>query len=229
MKENDMHVFIAGAGKLATELLDKLPQGEQFTVSSWPGVPDADARAIVVHAGSGREIGGICGFCQRTSSVLVELATGSAMEGFQPTFPVVLCPNTNILMLKFMSMLERSGALFAGSQISITESHQASKASVPGTAVAMAHALGLAASEVTSVRSASEQSSDLNIPTEHLARHAYHRIQIQDGSCAISMETRVYGESPYVHGVEQIIAALQQQPLQNRVYSVTEFIENGWV
>lgn len=224
-----MHVFIAGAGKLATELLDKLPQGGPFTVSSWSGVPDAGARAIVVHAGSGREIGDIYGFCQRTSSVLVELATGSAMEGQQPSFPVVLCPNTNILMLKFMCMLERSGPLFAGSQISITESHQASKASVPGTAVAMAHALGLVASEVISVRSASQQSTDLHIPTEHLARHAYHRIQIHDGSCAISMETRVYGESPYVHGVQQLIAAIRQRPLQNRVYAINEFIQSGWV
>lgn len=224
-----MHVFIAGAGKLATELLDKLAQGKQFTISSWSGVPEAGARAIVVHAGSGREIGEIYSFCQRTSSVLVELATGSSIEDLPPAFPVVLCPNTNILMLKFMCMLERSGALFTGSQISITESHQASKASVPGTAVAMAKALGLAASEVTSVRSTSQQATDLNIPSEHLARHAFHRIRIHDGSCAITMETRVYGDSPYASGVQQIIAAIQQRQLQNRMYSINEFIENGWV
>ncbi|MDP2033284.1 MAG: dihydrodipicolinate reductase C-terminal domain-containing protein [Polaromonas sp.] len=224
-----MHVFIAGAGKLATELLDQLAQGSPFNVSPWSGALDAGARAIVVHAGSGREMGEIERFCRRTSSVLVELATGSSMEGQQPGFPVVLCPNTNILMLKFICMLERAGPLFAGSRISITESHQASKASVPGSAVAMAHALGVAASGVRSVRSASEQATELGIPTEHLARHAYHRIEIHEGPCTIAMETRVYGESPYASGLRQLIVAIQQRPLQTRVYGVNEFIENGWV
>ncbi len=224
-----MHVLIAGAGKLATELLDQLAQGSPFNVSPWSGAPDAGARAIVVHAGSGREMGEIERFCRRTSSVLVELATGSSMEGQQPGFPVVLCPNTNILMLKFICMLERAGPLFAGSRISITESHQASKVSVPGSAVAMAHALGVAASGVRSVRSASEQATELGIPTEHLARHAYHRIEIHEGPCTIAMETRVYGESPYASGLRQLIVAIQQRPLQTRVYGVNEFIENGWV
>lgn len=224
-----MHVFIAGAGKLATELLDKLPQGAQLAISSWSGVPDDGARAIVVHAGSGREIGEIYGFCGRTSSVLVELATGSAVEDVQPAFPLVLCPNTNILMLKFMCMLKRSGALFTGSRISITESHQASKASVPGTAVSMALDLGLDASGITSVRDVSRQERDLLIPPEHLARHAYHRIEIHDDTCAIAMETRVYGDSPYVSGVRQLVAALQHRTLQNRVYAIHEFIENGWI
>lgn len=228
-----MHVFIAGTGKLATELLDKLDQGTSLTISPWPGAPEAEteagARSIVIHAGSGREISGIYSFCQRTSSVLVELATGSAVAGLAPAFPVVLCPNTNILMLKFMCMLKRSGALFTGSQISITESHQASKASVPGTAVEMALDLGLDASGIISVRDVSRQATDLLIPPEHLGRHAYHRIQIHDGPCTISMETRVYGDSPYVSGVQQLMAAIQQRPLQNRVYAINEFIENGWI
>lgn len=224
-----MQVFIAGTGKLATELLDKLSPNNEFAVSPWLSEAATKGRVIVVHAGSGREIGSISSFCQRTSSVLVELATGSLLEGTQPSFPIVLCPNTNILMLKFMCMLERSGALFKGSQIRITESHQASKTSVPGTAVSMASALGVAASEIISVRNTSQQARDLNIPQDHLGRHAFHRIEIHDGPCAISMETRVYRDSPYASGVQQIISAIQQRELQSRVYSINEFIENGWV
>lgn len=224
-----MQVFIAGTGKLATELLDALTPNGGYTVSPWPGAATAEARAIVVHAGSGREIGSISSFCQRTQSILVELATGSALETAQPGFPVVLCPNTNILMLKFMCMLERSGALFTGSQIRVTESHQASKTSVPGTAVAMAHALGVAPFEILSVRDPARQEQDLGIPPAHLGRHAFHRIEIQDGPCAISMETRVYGDSPYASGVDQIIRAIQARELQSRLYSINEFIENGWV
>lgn len=226
-----MQVFIAGTGKLATELLEKLTSNDARSLAPWPGEAAAEGRAIVVHAGSGREIDGIARFCQRSASVLVELATGSSLEAAaaQAGFPVVLCPNTNILMLKFMCMLERSGGLFQGSQIRITESHQASKTSVPGTAVAMAQALGVAASDIHSVRNSARQEQELGIPQPHLGRHAFHRIEIQDGPCAISMETRVYGDSPYADGVERIICAIQQRELQNRLYSINEFIENAWV
>lgn len=224
-----MQVFIAGAGKLSTELLEKLSPSNGLTISPWPAQPGSNAKSIVVHAGSGREMGAITDFCARTSSVLVELATGSSLEGSQPQIPVVLCPNTNILMLKFMCMLERSGAMFKGYQIQIAESHQSSKNSVPGTAVQMAKSLDVCSSEITSVRHAEIQASDLKIPIEHLDRHAFHRVTIQDDSCAISMETRVYGESPYASGVQKIVEAVLCRELQPRVYLITEFIENGWI
>ncbi len=224
-----MQTYIAGTGKLATELLEKLAPNNGRSISRWPDETGSSAKSIIVHAGSGRQIGSIKDFCARTSSVLVELATGSSLEGSQPQFPVVLCPNTNILMLKFMCMLERSGAMFEACEIQITESHQASKTSVPGTAVQMANSLGVSGSAITSVRDPLQQANDLNIPHEHLARHAFHRIRIQDGPCTISMETRVYGDSPYASGVQQILGAIHQRELQPRVYSITEFIENGWV
>lgn len=224
-----MQVYIAGTGKLATELIEKLVPQHELSVARWPGASAPNTRSIVVHAGSGREIGSIADFCSRTASVLVELSTGSSLEGTHPDFPVVFCPNTNILMLKFMCMLERSGAMFNGCEIQVIESHQASKTSVPGTAVQMAGALGVAASRITSVRDTSQQVDELHIPHEHLARHAFHRITLHDGPCTVSMETRVYGDSPYASGVQQIVAAIHQRALESRVYSITEFIENGWV
>jgi 4-hydroxy-tetrahydrodipicolinate reductase len=224
-----MQVLIAGTGKLATELLQQLQSTNECQIAPWRADLAEEARAIVVHAGSGREIDSIASFCERTSSVLVELATGSALEERTPSFPVVMCPNTNILMLKFLCMLERSGALFKGSDIRIIESHQSTKTSVPGTAVSMADSLGLSAAEITSMRNTSQQAAEFGIPQEHLARHAFHRIEIQDGPCAIAMETRVYGESPYANGVQQIITAIGQRVLQARTYSINEFIENGWV
>ncbi len=93
----------------------------------------------------------------------------------------------------------------------------------------MANALGISESQITSVRNGLQQVSELHIPHEHLARHAFHHINIHDGPCAISMETRVYGDSPYASGVQQIIGAIDQRELQARVYSITEFIKNGWV
>lgn len=224
-----MQVYIAGAGKLAQELKTGLQLPEGLHLADWSGPPDWPQSSIVVHAGSGRELPALTAFCAATASPLIELSTGSALEGAQPGFPVVLCPNTNVLMLKFMSMLARSGALFNRYPVQLTESHQAGKSSVPGTAVQMAQALGLPVQAIHSVRDPQAQMQQCQIPPEHLDRHAFHRITLSDGACSLSLETRVYGPAPYAPGVQAIIAAVHQHPLQPRVYAVTEFIELGWL
>lgn len=222
-------VIVVGSGKLAQELLGSLNAGVGSAVLPWPAAVHGDTPSIVVHAGSGRELESALAFCESTRSPLVELATGSALERRTHGFPVVLCPNTNILMLKFMAMLERSGSLSQGYRIELVESHQAQKTSVPGTAVSMAHSLGLPAGDIQSVRSADVQVDALRIPGEHLARHAYHRVRIEDGLCSLQLESRVYGDSPYADGVARIVAAVRAQPLENRLYSAMEFVHNGWL
>ena len=224
-----MQVLIVGSGKLASELLQAHSLPAPFVVDGWSGPPSALTPAIVVHAGSGRALDEVIAYCHQTGSVLLELATGSKLEGAAPGFPVVLCPNTNILMLKFMNMLAHSGKLFQGCRIGLTESHQSEKRSTPGTALAMAQSLGLAAADVVSVRDRDAQQTALHIPPAHLDRHAVHSISIDDGSCRIVLETRVYGAAPYAEGVSRIVAAAAARPLEHRVYQVAEFVENGWV
>ncbi|MES2877300.1 MAG: dihydrodipicolinate reductase [Pseudomonadota bacterium] len=224
-----MQIIIAGTGKLATELLGSLKLDPTWQVVSWADKDQVTDQCIVVHAGSGRELPALVSYCQSTHSVLVELATGSPMEAASHGFPVVLCPNTNILMLKFMSMLAKSGPLFRGYQIRLTESHQAQKTSTPGTAVSMAHSLGLNSGDILSVRDPHVQQTALKIPAEHLARHAYHQVVIEDAVCSVTLETRVYGDSPYADGVARILAAICANPLENRLYDISEFVEKGWV
>ena len=224
-----MNVLIVGSGKLASELLNELQLDAALDVVAWRDRSPSSTRSIVVHAGSGRELQEVIAFCRQTNSVLIELATGSVLEILAPTFPVILCPNTNLLMLKFMSMLSSSGHLFNEYDIHITESHHAGKTSTPGTAVAIAQSLGQAAEHIVSIRDPDEQSATLHIPKEHLARHAFHRISIEDAVCRISMETRVYGTSPYAPGVSRIVDATYARTLDNRIYAINEFIENGWV
>jgi dihydrodipicolinate reductase len=132
-------------------------------------------------------------------------------------------------MLKFMNMLARSGKLFKGYHIEVTESHQAEKRSAPGTAIAIAQSLGLSADEVVSVRNPQEQLTTLQIPAEHLGRHAVHTILIEDAACRISLETRVYGASPYADGVARIVSAVASHELEDRVYAIDEFVAHGWV
>jgi hypothetical protein len=224
-----MQVIVVGSGKLARELLAVLDAGPGGRIVPWRSEELQTAKSIVVHAGSGREIGEVRRFCEATQSALVELATGSVLEAGPVACPVILCPNTNIRMLKFMAMLGRRGELFRGYRIGLVESHQAGKTSVPGTAVSMAESLGLDASEIRSVRDAQVQQGALTIPPEHLARHAFHEVVIEDGACSIRMETRVYGDAPYANGVAQIVAAVRQQALENRRYSILEFIDHAWV
>lgn len=224
-----MNILIVGSGKLATELRNELQLDAPLKLIAWSDAASVNARSIVVHAGSGRELQEIIGFCQKTNSTLIELATGSTLETFVPSFPVIMCPNTNLLMLKFMSMLSRAGHLFKGYDIQVTESHQAGKTSTPGTAVAIAQSLGLSAGDVISVRNPEHQRFLLHIPSEHLARHAFHRINIRDAVCSVTLETRVCGTSPYASGVSQIIAAVYINKPDSRIYAINEFIENGWV
>ena len=224
-----MQVIIAGTGKLANELLHSMKVDSSAKLVSWENKSNEEAKSIVVHAGSGRELEAIASYCASTQSTLIELATGSKAESMPIAFPIVLCPNTNILMLKFMAMLEQCGKMFSGYDINITESHQASKTSVPGTAVNIAQSLEKSIGDIQSVRDASIQRSQLEIPEPDLERHAFHQVIIHEGKCSVKLETRVYGEAPYAEGVSQIVAAASNHKLEGRLYSVMEFVKNGWL
>jgi 4-hydroxy-tetrahydrodipicolinate reductase len=224
-----MQIIVVGSGKLASEILDRMRIDSSWEVIRWSERKTSADCVVLVHAGSGRELPAVVAYCQDNDATLVELATGSALERDHCAFPVVICPNTNILMLKCMVMLAQSGHFFSGYNIRLTESHQAQKTSVPGTALAMAQSLGVAPEDVISVREPGIQSSQLNIPVEHMGRHAYHQVVIEDDVCKVTLETRVYGASPYVDGVIQIVKTIEAHPLENHLYDVAELVQRGWL
>lgn len=225
-----MVIIIVGAGKLAQELSGYFAQQGTHRVVPWASLNGArHVGAVVVHAGSGRELDEAAAYCLQTQSTLVELATGTDIEQRVLGCPVVLCPNTNILMLKVMAMLADHGRRFAGYTRQLTESHQAGKTSTPGTAVELAEAVGLQRGDIVSVRDAAEQQARWQIPAEHLARHAFHRLVIEDGLSSVTLETRVFGPTPYAEGLARIVEAIAAHRLENRLYKVTEFIANDWV
>ena len=222
---NHPSILIAGSGKLARELLTGLAPDAK----PWSDRTDADGVRAVVHAGSGRELTDILRFCRERTLPLIELSTGTGVADLADGVPVVVCANANLLMLKFMAMLARSGPWFHGESVHLTESHQAGKTSVPGTAVAMAASLGLSPEAIVSVRDPALQSTDLGIPPDHLGRHAFHRIEIGEGDCRLRLETLVTGGSPYAEGVRRIVDAALAHPLEPRCHDVVEFIDKGWL
>lgn len=224
-----MNVILVGTGKLASEILEAFTAKQTFAVIKWQNRNPLDGAAIVVHAGSGRELDDVIAFCEKTGSTLIELATGSALLKQEAGFPVVVCPNTNVLMLKFMAMIANSGHYFKGLKMKMIESHQAEKSSIPGTAVSLAASLGIPATEIQSVRDPVEQTECLHIPAECLARHAYHKILIEDDATSLVLETKVFGKAPYAEGLAHIISAVNSNKLERRRYDIMEFVQNGWV
>ena len=84
-----MQVWIVGQGQLATELLKGLRV--DGTVAAWPGADCARGQpSVVVHAGSGRELDAVVAYCRASQSPLIELSTGSALEGQDMGFAVVV-------------------------------------------------------------------------------------------------------------------------------------------
>lgn len=222
---NPPSLLIAGSGKLARELLTGLAPD----AGSWRDRTEAGAVRAVVHAGSGRELPEILRFCRERTLPLVELSTGTGVAYLADGVPVVVCANANLLMLKFMAMLARSGPWFRGESVRLTESHQAGKTSVPGTAVELAASLGLAPEAIVSERDPALQSGELGIPAADLGRHAFHRIEIGEGDCRLRLETLVTGSAPYAEGVRRIVDAALAHPLEPRCHDVVEFIDKGWL
>lgn len=223
-----MRILIVGSGKLASEIL-RMKLNPHCYVLPWDQINEPPSKGVVVHAGSGRQLPSVLEYCRQTRSTLIELSTGTALGSESYGFPVVICPNVNVLMLKFMRMLRTSGHLFHDCDITIAESHQASKTSVPGTAVSIAEYLGVPSSSIRSVRDFDLQASEFRVPQENLFRHAVHRIQIQNGDCTLHFESRVIGTSPYAQGTAQIVEAVASRQLECRYFSIMDLIDANWL
>ncbi|MBY0424369.1 MAG: hypothetical protein K2Q22_01930 [Cytophagales bacterium] len=221
-----MKIYIVGSGKLANAILSSSISIHSSQVMKWEShVPTNDEQSIIVHAGSGRQLSECLEFCSRTKSVCIELSTGLETEKINPDFPLIICPNTSILLLKTLSMLKKFGTNFQEYEISITESHQSTKSTEPGTAYTFADSLKVQHDKIVSIRDPHMQEKTIGIPQEFLGRHAYHKIVIKDHTDEVTIETKVLGHDSYVNGVRKIIEACINHPLENKRYTVLDLID----
>jgi 4-hydroxy-tetrahydrodipicolinate reductase len=226
-KIEKMKIFIVGLGKLANAILASDLSFQSCEIVKWEAQYQAlNEKAIIIHAGSGRQLKECFEFCARTKSVLIELSTGLETETMNPDFPLIICPNTSILLLKTLNMLKANGRYFENYDISITESHQSAKKTEPGTAYAFAGSLNFPAERIVSIRDQETQRNKIGIPNEYLEKHAYHKIVIKDGNDEVTIETKVLGHDSYAKGVKVIIDTVLAHKLENRKYTVLDLIDN---
>lgn len=221
-------IIIVGRGKLAKELLEGLDSPNISSAVRWDERKSLGSeRLIVVHAGSGRELDEVIKFCACTRTILLDLATGEASYPAKIKFPVVICPNVNMQMIYFMAMIKHSSRYFRGQNICISESHQASKKTKPGTAAYLAKSLGIPETEIYSERDPCIQTRDLGIPSLFLDRHAYHQIVIRNREVEIRMETKVLGKTAYASGLAKVIDIIARIKLNPGCHDIVDLVINN--
>ena len=216
-------VLVVGRGKLANELMKGLNGNAISRTIRWDdrSTSVSDSK-IVVHAGSGRELPEVIDYCANTNTLLFELSTSDSMIPDMVDFPVIICPNVNLQMLRFMAMVRQASRYFKGQAIEITESHQATKKTKPGTAIYLANQLGVSESEIRSERNPARQQKIFGIPDEYLARHAYHKIAITSPDAEIILETRVLGKTAYATSLSEIITMVNQMDLGSGRHDIVD-------
>ena len=223
-----MKIFVVGSGRLANAILTSNVSFPSCEVLKWETqFQTLNEKAIIVHAGSGRQLEECFEFCVRTKTVFIELSTGLETEKMRPDFPLIICPNTSILLLKTLSVIKVNGRYFENYEISITESHQSTKKTEPGTAYAFANALKFPTEKIVSIRDPEIQQNKIGIPKEYLDKHAYHKIVIKDGNDEVTIETKVLGHDSYSNGVKTIIDTVLRCSLENKKYTVLDLIDNN--
>jgi len=218
-------ICIVGSGKLANAILTSHVSVQSCEIIAWDSIDITTLeKAIIVHAGSGRQLQECIEFCERTKSPFIELSTGLETETMNPQFPLIICPNTSILLLKTLNILKVNGKQFENYSISITESHQSTKITEPGTAYAIANSLQFPFDKIISIRDPKIQLNQIGIPKEYLDKHAYHKIVIKDGNDEVTIETKVLGHESYAQGIKTIIETVLKSQLENKRYSILDLI-----
>ncbi len=199
-----MNISVIGNGAFASSLIQfgneiLAEQSKPGCVAPYPTTQPT----CVVHAGSGRQLDEALTLCRKHGIPLTHASTGITGDHDIAGIGYVEAPNLSLPIVKFMHLLELAGPLFASAKVSISESHQTTKTTVPGTAVFYANALGVSPSQIRSIRDPKEQLA-LGIPQETLDAHAVHWIHCEEFGAAISFTSEVFGRKTYAHGMLEV-------------------------
>ena len=163
-------------------------------------------------------------------------ATAGASGGY-----AVIAPNMSKQIVGLTAGLERMAAdfpeAFAGYSLSITESHQASKADTSGTAKDLARFFealaptGFGEGDIRQLRT-DEDSLAFGVPREALGGHAFHTYALTsaDGSVGFEFKHNVCGRRTYAEGTVDaavFIAKRAAEGSEKRLYDMVDLLKAG--
>lgn len=128
------------------------------------------------------------------------------------TFPVVRAPSLALRVIEFMKTVKFHSETHLkknGLNVSICVSHQLTKKTPPGTALAIAELLGVPPSAIEDLRTTEAQKA-FGVPEEHLERHSYHSVRFGPADCATELTIRINGLREYAEGALIIAVALDK-------------------
>lgn len=203
----------------------KRPQLEQkYTFSKHSGFAK---KVVCVHFGSGQYLKEFILYAKNAGAPLIQGSTGQTIPS-NITTPIINAPNLALPIVRLFGIIPYFKTMFGDSmQINITESHQASKKSVAGTARHIAELLNVPVGGINSIRNPETQKTLLNIPIQHLDGHACHWITLVGGGVEIELSTEIHGRRAYSEGAVSLakMLVLNRATVKNKIYQVSEFFQ----
>ena len=216
-------IVIIGKGKLAEAILTRFPDFSEIPVEEYGQDIEANHDTIFVHVGSGRQYGESLQRAIENDASYIQAATEKNITMKIPdktNITFINAPNLDTNIIKLFHVFKCAKGLFKDEQISIIESHQKEKTSLPGTAVKFCDFLGIPYERIESIRDP-ERQKELDI--SNLKQHAYHKIRIGDNSSSITIETKIEGLESYVKGLSKIVQCVPM--LKNGTYEIEDLID----
>lgn len=154
----------------------------------------------------------------------------------------VIAPNMGKQIVAFQAMMDMMArefpGAFSGYKMTVTESHQSTKADTSGTAkavVASFNELGLdfGVDEIKKVRTPPESMELMKVPGKYVtAGHAYHTYHLTspDGSVNFEFQHNVCGRGVYAAGTVDAVEFLDAQKTaeaETRIYDMIDILRSG--
>ena len=154
----------------------------------------------------------------------------------------VIAPNMAKQIVALQAALQAAASRFPsaykGYKLSVTESHQSTKADTSGTAKAVVESLialngdvSFTLDDVVKLRDSANQLA-FGVPDNALRGHAFHtyRLHSPDGSVAMELQHNVCGRRVYAEGTADAVAFLassRRTMPHRRLFDMIDVLENG--
>lgn len=211
-KENNVHIIVAGHGNMAKAIIAEC-QFQNVPFSQWEDgyvLKSDPSETVCIHVGSGLQLPKIIEAFNQIEDGPTILQGSSEIDLLIPKdlkCNIIQTPNFAMPILAFIDMLPDVMQMLGDpddvKSIRIIESHQGIKKSPPGTAIAMAAAVGLSKASVVSIRDVDTQTI-LGVPKGYLDSHGYHWVELEVDGVKIVLSTQVNGRAAYAKGALRI-------------------------